>query len=180
MQNLRKPLVRDWKPVCSLVGVPSLGPRLPLSPPPCLWASPLPASPSLELLSPFVLRMAGSVFKPVNSLSLLLSHSLSCCLKAPSDCPQGIQPGLSITLSNAACSSPFRPHLLVADAGVWGTFLLGVAFRHIICGFHLFFLPVRLPSEIRKLPPDPRQREGFLVFGNFLYYDSLPWMGLRP
>ena len=28
-------------------------------------------------------------------------------------------------------------------------------FRHVICGFYLFFLPVRLPSEIQKLPPDP-------------------------
>ena len=42
--------------------------------------------------------------------------------------------------------------------GVWGTFLLGVAFRDVICGFYLFFLPVRLPSEIRKLPPDPPVR----------------------
>ena len=161
IQNLRKSLVRNWRPVCSLVGVTSLGPRLPLSPPCCPWASLLPASSSLELLSPFVLRMAGSVFGPVNflSLSLLLSHSSSCYLMlAPSDCPQGIQPGLSITLSNAARSSPFRPHLLVADAGVWGTFLLGVAFRHVICGFYLFFLPVRLPSAIRKLPPDPPVR----------------------
>ena len=45
-----------------------------------------------------------------------------------------------------------------ADASVWGTFLLGVAFRHVICGVYLFnlfiFLPVRLPSEIRKIPPD--------------------------
>ena len=48
--------------------------------------------------------------------------------------------------------------LLVADAGVWGTLLLGVGFRHVICGFYLFFLPVRLPSEIRKLPPDPPVR----------------------
>ena len=39
-----------------------------------------------------------------------------------------------------------------------GTFLLGVAFRHVICGFYLFFLPVRLPSEIQKLPPDPPMR----------------------
>ena len=60
-----------------------------------------------------------------------------------------------LTLSNAACSSLFSSRLLVADASVWGTFLLGVAFRHVIYGFHLFFLPVRLPSEIRKLPPDP-------------------------
>ena len=49
--------------------------------------------------------------------------------------------GLVLTLSNATRSSPFRPHLLVADAGVWGTFLLGVAFRHVICGFYLFFPP---------------------------------------
>ena len=35
-----------------------------------------------------------------------------------------------------------------------GTFLLGVAFRHVICGFYLFFLPFWLPSEIWKLPPD--------------------------
>ena len=53
-----------------------------------------------------------------------------------------------LTLSIAALSFPFRPHLLVADAGVWGTFLLGVAIRHVICGFYLFFLQVRLPSEI--------------------------------
>ena len=66
--------------------------------------------------------------------------------------------GPVLTLSNAARSSPFCPHLLVADAGIWGTFLLGVAFRHRICGVYLFFLPVRLPSEIRKLPPDPPVR----------------------
>ena len=62
--------------------------------------------------------------------------------------------GLVLTLSNAAHSSPFCPHLLVVGAGIWGTFLLGVAFRHVICEFYLFFLPVRLPSEIQKLPPD--------------------------
>ena len=31
-----------------------------------------------------------------------------------------------------------------------------------VCGFYLFSLPVRLPSEIRKLPPDPPVR-GFPV-----------------
>ena len=39
-----------------------------------------------------------------------------------------------------------------------GTFLLGVAFRLVICGFYLFLLPVRLPSGIQKLPPDPPVR----------------------
>ena len=52
----------------------------------------------------------------------------------------------------------FSPHLLVVDASIWGTFLLGIAFRHVICGFYLFVLPVRLPSEIWKLPPDPQVR----------------------
>ena len=81
----------------------------------------------------------------------LLSHVSS--LRLPSG-----HSGPVLTLSNAAPSCPFSPHLLVADAGFWGTFLLGVAFRHVICGFYLFFLPVRLPSEIRQLPSDPPVR----------------------
>ena len=65
---------------------------------------------------------------------------------------------LPLFLSNAACSSLFSLHLLVVDVSIWGTFLLGVAFRHVICGFYLFFLPVMLPSEIWKFPPDPPVR----------------------
>ena len=89
--------------------------------------------------------------------------------------------GLVLTLSNAARASLFSPRLLVADARVWATSLLGVAVRHIICGFiYLFFLPVMLPSEIPKLPTDPLVR-GFLgVWKLFLFYDSLPGMDLRP
>ena len=146
--------------------MPSQGPSLPLPPPPPSpasgggWASPPPASSSLELLIvSFVLPTAGSVFGSctfrwlIFSLSLLLSHSLSCCLAlATSHCPQGIRP--VITLSKATGSSPFSPQLLMVDASIWGTFLLGVAFRHVICGFYVFFLPVRLPSEIRKPPRD--------------------------
>ena len=103
--------------------------------------------------------MAGSVFRPVNFLSLslaiphfkLLFHVSSLRFLSGHLAPV-------LTLSNAAGSSPFRPHSLVADAGVWGTFLLGVAFRHVIYGFYLFFLPVTLPSKIWKLPPDPPVR----------------------
>ena len=174
IQNLRRSLIRNWRPVCSAVGDAVLGVSLPLSPPPqppvssgagpvrslraLLWTCliPLfcewPAVRSGRLI--FSLSFAVPQFKLVthkSSLRLSSGHS-----------------GLVLTLSNSAHSSPFRPHLLVADAGVWGTFLLGVAFRHVICGFYLFFLPVRLPSEIQKLPPD-QQCEGFLVFGNFLY-----------
>ena len=97
----------------------------------------------------------------VSSLRLPLGHS-----------------GLVFTLSNAARSSLFSPHLLVVDASIWGTFLLGVSFRHIICGFYLFFLPVMLPSEIQKLPPDLPVR-GFPGVWK-LYYDSLPRMNLHP
>ena len=102
--------------------MPSLGPRLPLSPPPCL----LPPN-------------DGRAGPP--RVALLWNCSV-----------------LPLFLSNAACSPPFRPHLLMADGSVWGTFLLGVAFRHVICGFYLFFLLVRLPSKIWKLPPDPSVR----------------------
>ena len=160
IQNLRKSLVRNWKPVCSLVGVLSLGPSLPLSPSPCLLP---PAGDGLVRcrlallwncsVLPLFCEWAGSIFSlgflQVNFLPLslaipqfkFLSHISS--LRLPSG-----HSGPDLTLSNATCSSPFGPHLLVADASVWGTFLLGVAFRHVICGFYLFFLPVRLPSEI--------------------------------
>ena len=98
------------------------------------------------------MRTAGSVFGPIDFS--LLSHSLK---KLPPTALRAF--GLVLTLSNAACSSPFHPHLPVEDAGAWGAFLLGVAFRHVISGFYLFFLPVRLPSEIQKLPPDRPVRE---------------------
>ena len=105
---------------------------------------------SVPLLSKLLAVCSGRL---IFSLSLLLSHSLSCYLRlAPSDCPQGTQ-AQSLPSAPLCC-----PHLLVVDVGVWGTFLLGVAFRHVICGFYLFFLPVRLPSEIRKLPPNPPVR----------------------
>ena len=139
----------------------SLGPSLPLSPPSCLrrgWASPQPASSSLDLLGPFVLRTAGNVFgQVIFSLSFavpqfkLVTHKSSLRLSSGHSGPV-------LTLSNAARSSPFRPRLLVADAGAWGTFLLGVAFKHVICGFYLLFivpLLARLSSEIQKLLPDP-------------------------
>ena len=107
-------------------GMPSLRPSLPLSPPPCLLCpagmAGLPqASSSLEFLSPFVLRTAGSEFGPVNFSSL--SHSLK---KLPPTALRAFGPVL--TLSNAARSSPFRLHLLVAGAGVWGYFSAGSCF----------------------------------------------------
>ena len=81
--------------------------------------------------------------------------------------------GPVLTLSNAAHSSLFSPRLLVVDVSVWGTSLLGVAVRHVICGFslflYLFFLPVMLPSEIPSLPTDPPVR-GFPGVWKFLLF----------
>ena len=152
-----------WGPICPF-------PLPPSSSLPQGWAGLQPASSSLDLLGPFVLQTAGSVYTPVNFLSLslaipqfkLVTHKSS--LRLPSG-----HSGPVLTLSNAAHPSPFRPHLLVADAGVWGIFLLEVAFRHVICGFYLFF-PSRsgCPPRFKNFP-QTRQYEGFLVFGNFLY-----------
>ena len=105
-----------------------------------------------------------------SSLSLWLSHSLSCYLTlAPSDCPQGIQAGPY--LKHVACASLFSPYLLLADRIIWATSPLGVVVRHVICGFYLFifFLLVMLPSEIPKLPTDPLVR-GFPGVWNLLLF----------
>ena len=75
IQNLRKSLVRNWEPVCSLVGGAISGAEFapfpsPLPPasggdgPVCSRLAPP------DLLSPFVLRAASSVFRQVNFLSL--------------------------------------------------------------------------------------------------------------
>ena len=86
IQNLRKSLVRNWRPVGSVVGDVISGAEF------APFPSPLPPASSGD--QSFVLRTAGSVFGPVNFLSLSLSHSLSCYLtKAPSDCSQGLRPG---------------------------------------------------------------------------------------
>ena len=148
----------------------SLGPRLPLSPTPC-GAGPVRSLRSLlwtcsEPL--FCERPAVCLGRLIFSFSLaipqfkLVTHKSSLRLSSGHSGPV-------LTLSNAALSSLFRPHLLVGDAGVWGTFLLGVAFRHIICGFYLFF-PSQLgcPQRFKNFP-QTHQCEGFLVFGNFLY-----------
>ena len=182
IQNLRRSLIRNWRPICSVIGDAVLGAEPPLSPPPCLLppasggAGPVHSS-SVDLLRPFVLRMAGSVFSQLifsHSFAIpqfkLLSHRSS--LRLPSG-----HSGPVLTISTAAQSSPFCPHLgvdpLVADAGVWGTFLLGVAFRHVSVGFVCLFVclfssqlgcPLRFENFLQT-----RQCEGFLVFGNFLY-----------
>ena len=94
----------------------------------------------LDLLRPFVVRTANSVFGLVNFLSFAVPQFKLESHKSSLRLPSG-HSGLVLTLSNAAGSSPFHPHLLVTDSGVWGTFLLGVSFRHVICGFLFIFPP---------------------------------------
>ena len=90
-------------------------------------ASSQPASSSLELLSPFVLRMASSVFGLVNFLSLLLSHSLSFyLLKAPSDCSQGLRAGPYPKQCHPLLSVP--PPLAGGGCGHLGYFSAGSCF----------------------------------------------------
>ena len=70
------------------------------------------------------------------SVFLSFSHSLK---KSPYDCSQGLLAGPHPKQCRRLLS--VHPLLLVAGAGVWGTFLLGVAFRHVICGPYLISPP---------------------------------------
>ena len=130
IRNLRKSSVRTWRPVCSLVGDAVSGAEFAPFPSPCLWrgwADAPPATSSLELLSPFVLRTACSVFGQVNFLSLLRSHSLSCYLTlVPSDCPQGIRPGPHPKQCRPLLSIP--PPLAGGGCGRLGDFSAGSCF----------------------------------------------------
>ena len=132
--GLRKSLDRNRGLFAGWEGVTSLGLSLPLAPPPASFLQRVWGCSSLEFLSPFVLRTAGGVFQPVNFSALpQFKKSL------PPTALRAFWPDL--TLSNAAGSSPLRPLLLAAGAGVRGTFLLGVAFRHVICGPYLISPP---------------------------------------
>ena len=104
--------------------------------PPCLWQGMGQSAAS----SPLFWELAGSALGSLSlslSLSLaspdfgLLSHISSLRL------PSGYS-GPICTQHSAACASLSSPRLLVVDASVWATSLLGVAIRHVICGFYLF------------------------------------------
>ena len=133
--GLRKSLDRNLGPVCSVGEGGFSGAEF------AHFPSPLPPTSSgdgLALLWSFSVPLFCE--PPAVCSSRLIFPSLSYSLKKlPPTALRAFWPVL--TLSNATGSSPFRPHLLVADAGIWGTFLLGVAFRHIICGPYLIFPP---------------------------------------
>ena len=99
----------------------------------------------------------------------LVSHKSS--LRLPSG-----HSGPVLTLSNAAAPLLSAPTCWWRMRTSGGTFLLGVAFRHVICGFYLL-LPSQsgCPPRFKNLP----QCEGFLVFGHFLYKTPFPgWISV--
>ena len=70
------------------------------------------------------------------------------------------------------------PGLLVADASVWATSLLGV--RRVICGFYLFIYSSWLCYPLRfQNSPQTCRWEGFLLFGNFSFTTPFPgWVSI--
>ena len=154
-------MIRNWRPVCSAVGGAVLGAEpapFPSSLPPASGgAGPVRSLPALLWTCSvplFCERPAVCSGRLIFSLSLavpqfkLVTHKSSLRLSSGHSGP-------GLTLSNAARSSPFCPHLLVADAGVWGTFLLGVAFRHVICGFIYCSPPSQVALRDSKTSPRP-------------------------
>ena len=133
------------------------GPSLPLSPPPLPPASSRdgPVRRQLALLWSFSVPLfceRPAVFRRlIFSLSFAIPQFKLESHKSSLQLPSG-HSGPVLTLSNAARSSPFCPHLLVVDAGIWGNFLLGVAFRHVNCGFYLFSSQLGCPPRFKNFP----------------------------
>ena len=105
----------------------------------------------------------------------LLSHVSSLRLSAGNSGPVPYP-------KHATQASLSSPCSLVVETGVWATSPLGIAVRHVFCGFFFFFFPLHviLPSEIPNLLIDPLVR-GFLAVWKFLIlHDSLLRTGLCP
>ena len=82
--------------------------------------------------------------------------------------------GPVLTLSTAARTSLFSPHLLVADASIWATGSCSLA-RNL---WVLFIFSSRLCCPLRfQNSPQTCQWEGFLVFGNFFSFMTPSWDG---
>ena len=158
IQNLRKSLVRNWKPVCSLVGYALSGAQFA---PFRLWLAPashLPLAGDGPVLSQLALLWYCSVLCSVNGLAVfwvrafrrlilslflslaipqfrLLSHISSLSLSSGHSGPV-------LNLSNAAVhSSPFSPYLLVAGVRCFSFYLLYFVLPHFKDNGLLFRVP---------------------------------------
>ena len=134
IQNLRRSSIRDWRPVCSAVGAAVLGaepaPFPSLLPPASGWSGRVRSLRALLWtfsVPLFCERQTVCSGWLIFSLSLLLSHSLSCYLTlAPSDCPQGTQ---ARSLPSAMPPAPLRPPPLAGGrCGRLGYFNAGNCF----------------------------------------------------
>ena len=104
----------------------------------------------------------------------LLSHFSSFRL------PSGYSgPDLTLRTDDATGASLSSARFLVADVSVWATPLLAGLGTYAV-GLCFFFLPVMLPSEIRKLPTDLPVRGFPTVWKRLLLHYSLPRTGLHP
>ena len=97
-------------------------------------------------------RKVLSLFFP-----LWRSHCLGCYLMlAPSDCPQGSGPVLTLRTNDAARTFPFSPCSWVAHASIWATSPLAVAVRCLFSGLLLLLLLLLLlfnpPSYVALSP----------------------------
>ena len=139
--GLTKSLDRNWGLFAGWEGVASLRLSFPLSLPPASYLQWGYGAALLWSLSVPLFCEPPAVCSD-RSIFLSLSHSLK---NLPLTALRAFWPVL--TLSNAAGSSPFHPLLSVHPSCWWrvrasgGTFLLGVAFRHTICGLYLISPP---------------------------------------
>ena len=133
IQNLRKSLDRNWRPVCCVGGDAFSGAEF------APFPSPLPPTSGGD--GPVCRRLAllWSFSVPlfckqpaVCSSRLIFSLALPQFKRATSDCSQGLRAGPYPKQCPPLLSIP--PPLAGGICGVWGTFLLGVAFKHVICG----------------------------------------------
>ena len=133
----QKSLDGNRRPVCRVGGGGFSGAEfVPFPSPSCL----LPPAGMGRLFSGVSQSLCCENGRPaVCSGRLIFSPAIPQFKRAPSDCSQGFQAGPYPKQCCPLLSVPLR--LLVADAGIWGTFLLGVAFRHIICGPYFIFPP---------------------------------------
>ena len=120
--GLRKSSDRNRGLFAGWEGVASLGLSLPLSPPPASYPQRGWGGSSLEFLSPFVLRTAGGVFRPVN-FSLALPHFK----KSSLDCSQGLLAGPYPKECRRLISVP--PPLAGGGCGRLGYFSAGSCFQ---------------------------------------------------
>ena len=161
-------MVRNWSPVCRLVGMPSLGPSLLLSPPPCL----LPLAGDGLVRHQLALLWTCSVplfceRLAVCSGRLIFSLAFPQFKRAPFDCSQGLWPSPYPKQCRRLLS--VSPPLAGGGCGRLGYFSAGSCFqaRNLWALFN-FSSQLGCPPRFENFP-QTRQCEGFLVIGNFLY-----------